>query len=45
MVLKGMNLKVLQRIAGHSNFNITANRYVHVDEEEDILREFEKVTS
>lgn len=43
MALSGINLKVLQKIVGHSQFQITADRYVHIDEKEDIQKEFYKV--
>lgn len=43
MALSGINLKVLQKIVGHSQFQITADRYVHIDEKEDIQKEFHKV--
>lgn len=43
MVLDGMNLKILQKVMGHSSLQITADRYTHVDNEDEIIKEFHKI--
>lgn len=42
MVLDGINLKVLQKIMGHSSLQMTADRYAHINDEEEIVKEFRK---
>lgn len=43
MALDGMNLKILQKVMGHSSLQITADRYTHVDNEDEIVKEFHKI--
>ena len=43
MALDGMNLKVLQKIMGHSSFQLTADRYTHISDDEEIVNEFHKI--
>lgn len=43
MALDGMNLKILQKVMGHSSLQITADRYTHVEGEDEIIREFYKI--
>ena len=43
MALDGMNLKILQKIMGHSSLQITADRYTHVEGEDEIIKEFNKI--
>lgn len=43
MALDGMNLKILQKVIGHSSLQITADRYTHVEGEDEIIKEFYKI--
>ena len=43
MALDGMNLKILQKVMGHSSLQITADRYTHVEGEDEIIKEFYKI--
>lgn len=43
MAIKGINLKVLQSIMGHSSLQITTDRYSHITSSEDIVKAFHKV--
>lgn len=44
MVIKGMNLKALQAVMGHSSMHMTTDRYAHISNQDDIIDAFTKVT-